>query len=120
MAWLGAGLNLCGVEKSSPVVKGQKVDLVVSNPVDNATAAHNDFSNVFDSQLRNNSPQAWMVRQSIRGAEYPVGEYCRQWRSVPSNEQTHRLEIIGRLWRPPYLSHFAIRSRTSSWLSNSP
>ena len=53
---LVAGLNLCRVEKSSTVVQRQKVDLVLSNPIDNAIAAHNDLSDVFDSQLANNSP----------------------------------------------------------------
>jgi hypothetical protein len=35
-------------------------------------------------------------------------------RRVPGNEQTNRLKIIRRLRCPPYLTHFAIRSRTSS------
>jgi hypothetical protein len=35
-------------------------------------------------------------------------------RRISSNEQTDGLEIIGRLGCPPYLSHFAIRCRTSS------
>jgi hypothetical protein len=54
-----------------------------------------------------------------RGGAAPVPP-CRErlfeyllWR-IPSNEQTDRVEIIGRLGRPPYLSHFAIRCRTSS------
>jgi hypothetical protein len=35
------------------------------------------------------------------------------WR-IPSNEQTDRVKIVGRLRRPSYLSHFAMRCRTSS------
>ena len=111
---LGPGLNFCGVKKASAVVHRQKVDLVFSNPIDDAVAADYDLSDVLDSQFRNGPPRAWLARQSVCGAEDSVGERRRQWRRVPSNEQTGRLEIIGRLRRPPYLSHFAIRSRTSS------
>ena len=96
------------------MVHRQKVDLVLSNPIDNAITANNDFPNVLDSHLRNGPPQPWIARQSVCGVEYSVGERCGYLRSVPSNEQTDRLEVIGRLWRPPYLSHFAIRWRTSS------
>jgi hypothetical protein len=47
-------------------------------------------------------------------AEDSVGERRRQLWRIPSNEQTDRFEIIGRLGRPPYLNHFAMRCRTSS------
>ena len=79
------------------MVQGQKVDLVLSNPIDDAIAADNDLSNVLDSQFRNGPPREWTARQPLRGAEDPVGERRRQLRRVPSNEQADRLEIIGRL-----------------------
>ena len=84
----------------------QKVDLVLSNPIDDAVAADYDLSDVLDSQFRNGPPRAWIARQSVCGAEDSVGEHRRQLRRVPSNEQTDRLEIIGRLRRPPLLEPF--------------
>jgi len=51
---------------------------------------------------------------SLSVAEDSVGERRRQLWRIPSNEQTDRFEIIGRLGRPPYLNHFAMRCRTSS------
>ena len=92
----------------------QKVDLLLTNAIDNAIAANDDLSNVLDFQLRNDPTQVWKARQSICGADDPVGERCRYLRSVPSNKGADRLQIVSRLWRPPYLTHFAIRWRTSS------
>jgi hypothetical protein len=86
----------------------------VTNPVDDAIAAHNDLPDVLDSQLRNDSSQACKVRQLLGRAEYPVSERRGYLRGVAGNEQTDRLEIIRSLGRPPYFSHLAIRWRTSS------
>ena len=58
--------------------------------------------------------RTWKACQSVCSAEDSVGERRRQLWRIPSNEETDRFEIIGRLGRPPYLSHFAIRCRTSS------
>ncbi len=71
------------------------MNLILSNPVDNAIAANHDLSDVLDSQFGNNPPEAWVACQSVCGEEYPVGEYCRQRWSVAGNEKTDRLEIIG-------------------------
>ncbi len=80
------GLDLCGVKKAGTVVQRQKVDLVLSNPIDDAVAADYDLSEVLDSQFRNDPPRARITRQSIGGAEDAVGERRRQLRRVPSNE----------------------------------
>ena len=96
------------------MVQRQKVHCIFSNPIYNAIAANNDLSNVFDAQLRNNPPQAWMARQPVCRTEYAVGEYRRQRRSVSGNEQTNCLQIVGRLTAPSYFSHFAMRLRTYS------
>ena len=96
------------------MVHRQEVDIVVSNPIDNTVAADYDLSDVPDSQFRNDSARTWKGRQEICGAEDAVGERRRQLRRIPSNEKTDRFEVIGRLGRPSYLSHFAIRCRTSS------
>lgn len=90
------------------------MDLVSLNPVDKTVAANNDLSNIFDSHFRHNSPQAGLTRQPFCGAEYPVVKNCRHWRCIAGNEQTDRLEVVSRLRRPSYLSHFAMRSRISS------
>jgi len=96
------------------VVQGQKVDFALSYPIDDAIAADDDLSDALDSQFRNDPPRARIARQSICSPEDPLGECRCQLRRVPRNEQIDRLEVIGRLRRPPYLSHFAIRCRTSS------
>jgi len=113
-ALLGTRLYSLQVEKPSAVMHSQNVDLLLTNAIDNAVASNNDLSNVVDSQLRNHPAQVRKACQSICGADNPVGERCRHLRSVPSNESADRLQIVGRLWRPPYLTHFAIRWRTSS------
>ncbi|HEX9764153.1 MAG TPA: hypothetical protein VGA39_02620, partial [Candidatus Acidoferrales bacterium] len=102
------------------MVQGQNVDLILLDSVDDTVATDNDFSDILVCQLWNNPPQARMSGQAVGGAEDPVGEDCREWRGVSCNEQADGLEVIGRLWRPPYLSHFAIRLRTSSWVRRSP
>jgi hypothetical protein len=42
------------INGTGSMVNGQKVDAVLSNPVDKSVAADYDFSNVFDSQFWNN------------------------------------------------------------------
>jgi hypothetical protein len=96
------------------VVHGQEVNLVLSNPIDDTVAADDDLAKVLDPQFGNNPSRAWIICQSIGNAEDSVGECRRLLRGVSSNEQAGRLEIIGCLRRPPYLSHFSIRFRTSA------
>jgi len=111
---LVSGPDLCGVKKAGAVVHRQGVDIILSKPVDNAVAADYDLSDVPDSQFWNDSTRTWKARQQVCSAEDSVGEGRRQLWRIPSNEQTDRFEIIDRLRRPAYLSHFAMRCRTSS------
>ena len=74
------------VEKPSTVVDRQQVNIIVSNPVDDTIAAHDNFSKVLDSQLWNNSTHTGIIDQSIGSAENSVSECGRYLPSIPSNE----------------------------------
>jgi hypothetical protein len=80
-------LNSCGGKQAGAVMHRQKVNLVLSNPIDDAVAANNDLSDALDSQLRNGPPREWVARQPICRAQNPVGECRRQLRRIPSEEQ---------------------------------
>ena len=73
------------------MVDSNDLDFILFWAVDEAMAAKNDFPNILDTQLRDDSPRAWMVSQPIRGMENPAGEHGRNWRGVPGNEETNRL-----------------------------
>ena len=59
-----------------------------------------------------------MATEMVSDLERPVGEDCRDLRSIPGDKQADRLQIIQRLKRPLYFSHCAIRLRASSWLTS--
>lgn len=69
------GLNTCGVELSRTVIECQDVDFFTLDPIDGAITANEDFSNVLDSEFRNNSPRSWKASQLIGGTEDTVREY---------------------------------------------
>ncbi len=92
----------------------QNFDVTWKQPVDDPVAPHNDFPNVFLSDLRDNAAQTRKLRKAIRGLEHAFHEYLGVSRSVAGNEKTNRIEIIQRLGCPGYSSHRAIRCRASA------
>ena len=88
------------------MVHRQKVNLVLTNPIDYAVAPDYDLSDVLDPQFRNGSPQAWIARQPIRSAKDSVGEGRRQLRGVSSNKRGWRIHCLScmRLTNPLNIS----------------
>jgi len=113
-AMLCTALDLANIEKPSPVMDCDGLDLIFSNPVNGAIVAENDLSDMLNVQLWHDSSRAWVVCEAIGSAERAIGEHSRNLRCVASDEEADRVKVIESLWRPPYLSHFAIRWRASS------
>ncbi len=96
------------------MVDSQELDAILASAVYKPVAADDNFADVVKSQFRNHAARLWEVRQAVSGAKNPIGKRGRQLWGVSGYKQANGLEIIDRLWRPPYSSHFAIRCRTSS------
>jgi hypothetical protein len=111
---LGENPEFCGVKEAGVIMYREEVDFVLANPRNDAVIADYNLSDVTDTQFRDDSARPWIARQLVSSAKNSVGEGRRHLWRIPSNEQTDRVEVIRRLRRPPYLSHFAIRCRTSS------
>lgn len=90
------------------------LNLLFSNSIDDTVVAENDLPDGFNPQFWYNPPQACVLYQAVRGTEGSISKHSRNLRCVASDEEADRLKIIESLWRPPYLSHFAIRWRASS------
>ncbi len=111
---LCTAVDLANIEKPSPVMDCDDLDLIFSNPVNEAIVAENDLSDMLNVQLWHDSSRAWVVWEAIGGAERAIGEHSRNLRCIASDEEADRVKVIESLWRPPYLSQFAIRWRASS------
>ena len=90
------------------------LDLILSYAVNEAIVAENDLSHVLDRQFWHDPPRAWVVREAISSTERAISEHGCNLGCIASDEEADRVKVIKSLWRPLYLSHFAIRWRASS------
>lgn len=102
------------------MVNGEHLHLVVQQAVDDPVTAEEYLSHEVLIEFRYNAAQTGVIGKSIGGPERPVGEDARQLRCVSRDEKADGFEIGEALESPAYASHFAMRSRASSWLINSP
>lgn len=102
------------------MMNGKYFGLLIPYAVNDAIATDNEFTNVLDSEFRNDSSRPFKAPQLTRRPKNTIGEGRRNLRRIARDQQANRFEIVGRLRRPAYFSHLAMRSRTSSWLINSP
>jgi hypothetical protein len=114
IALLCSALDLADIERSRSVVDCNDLDLISANPVNEAIVAENDLSDVLNFQFWDDPPRAWVVCEAIGRTEGAIGEHGCNLRCVASDEEADRVQVIESLWRPRYLSHFAIRWRASS------
>lgn len=111
---LCTALDLANIEKPSRVMDCNDLDLIFSNPINEAIVAENDLPDMLNVQFWHDSSRAWVVCEAVGSTECAIGEHSRNLRCVASDEEADRIKVIESLWRPRYLSHFAIRWRASS------
>jgi hypothetical protein len=76
------------------------LDLIFSNPLNEAVVAKNDLSNILDFQFWYDSPRARKFCEAIGGVERAVSEHTSNLRCVASDKEANRFKIIESLWCP--------------------
>ncbi len=88
---------------------GKNLNLVLTDPIDQAIVAKDDLTDLLNVQFWHNPTGPWIIGQPISSPEGSLSEHSCDLRCVPGDEKADGLKVIESLWSPPYFSHLAMR-----------